>query len=1368
MPDNVEIQGLEFQIKSDSGSAANELNTLKTALDRLKTATSGGIKGLTSVSNQLSTLSKALGGINNSSIQKLKGLSDGLTTLKNVGTVKISSSIANQLNNLSESLGKVKWTDGDKIASLTAGLQPLTQLGRANLTTFINQLGKLPNVVEQLEQVDLDKFTKQMKELAAAMAPLAEEMQKVSNGFSSFPSKIQGLIASSNRYNSSVNNATTGTKAWSAALKGIKLSTVIYSVQRIASAIAEYMHGASEWEGIMYRFGRTFGEETEENYQWIKRLNSELQINVQQFMQYSSIYGTMLKGFGVAQKDAAAMAMNYTELTYDIWSGYNDIYTSFEDAAVAVRSAIAGEVEPIRKAGFTIVDSQLKITAANYGIAYSTQSASEELKSYLRYLTMVDQARAQDLIGTYAREMTTAEGLMRTLRQQLSSLAQTFGSLLLPILVKVLPYVQAFVELINEAIVAIAQLFGVELQPVDFSGISSGAGAAEDLSDNLSDASSAAKKLKQYTAGFDELNVFSPDQGSGGAGAVGGSYEGSFDIDKLWDESIFKNVNSQVDEIRENMDSILGVVLAIGTEMLAWKIAKGVTSFFDKVGGLSGKNLMYQITFSITGLGLFLDGWSKIKDAIQDIQENGSNLTNVTGLISGFAEGLGVAFVTLGKVNTGGALLIISGVAGMISEISDMVKNGPNWENVTSLVNNLGIFLTGIGLVTGNEKLAGSGLMLAGVTLIIQNFGDVVEAFRTGDWSGVDKVELAAGALLTVGGFLTAFGKLHGIFNTVGAGKSVSEATTAMQEVSTSIGGSSGGGLNGTLKNLAQNLGWGLLILTEVAAAAIIFTGTIAIMGYELDQVGKAWDPVIENATTVATGVVLGTAVLVAVGVAAYALGTAGTTVALNVGIGTAILLELGVAAGLFIIEIWAIGEGLNKIGEAWQPVLDNGETIATGIGLGTALLVGIGVVTAALGTATVATAGALPLAIGLGTAILVELAAAFVLFTESLVEVSDELSGKLAPSLRDLNGKLPTLTTDVSDFSTFMKDFAGKIASYTDSMGSITWSSIVNGFMGLFKDDPIQSLSDDIAGIATDAHNLGIQLQTANAELKVAVILLTDYSAFMEQLGILTGKNKNITLATEMFINLQEVGKNLVTGFVTGITNNQPLVVAKMNDLARAIDSGFSAITSGLTTKWNNSISGINTGFTAFQNNMISGLTTFSTKFNLTWKGLWDGLDQVFIAQWNDVLTSLEKGLNSAGTAINRFIRQIKSIDSTSDINLNEVATIKVSKIPQYSEGGFVDEGQLFVAREAGAEMVGSIGRRTAVANNDQIVEGISAGVSVANDGVIAAIYALMNVVEEKDMNVSITEDAIGRSYDRYNNRRGIRVNKGAFANAY
>ena len=53
--------------------------------------------------------------------------------------------------------------------------------------------------------------------------------------------------------------------------------------------------------------------------------------------------------------------------------------------------------------------------------------------------------------------------------------------------------------------------------------------------------------------------------------------------------------------------------------------------------------------------------------------------------------------------------------------------------------------------------------------------------------------------------------------------------------------------------------------------------------------------------------------------------------------------------------------------------------------------------------------------------------------------------------------------------------------------------------------------------------------------------------------------------------------------------------------------------------------------------------------------------------------------------------------------------------KLQKFASGGFPDEGQVFVAREAGAEMVGSISGKTAVANNDQIVEAVSQGVYAA-----------------------------------------------------
>lgn len=1451
MADNVEIQGLEFQIQENSEGAVSGINNLKKALSGLKGATGASVTGLNATSKSIRELKNALSGLNSGDVsKKLTQIATGLKALESAKNIKISSSIANQLNALNAALANVRWTDGDKLRTLADGLRPLSELGKANMTTFINQLKKLPTVIEELEKADIDKFTQQMKELAAAMKPFADEMQKVSNGFSAFPSRIQRLIRSTEQYNGTVRRATNSTSAWSSAMTGIKLSAVVYSVRRVASAVAQYMFEASEWEGIMYRFGRAFGEEAEANYQWIKRLNSELQINVQQFMQYSSIYGTMLKGFGVAQKDAAAMAMNYTELTYDIWAGYNDIYTTFEDAAVAVRSAISGEVEPIRRAGFTIVDSQLKITAANYGIAYSTQSASEELKSYLRYLTLIDQARAQDLIGTYAREMTTAEGLMRTLRQQLSSLAQAFGSLLLPALVKVLPYVQAFVELIGEAIVALAQLFGVDLQPVDFSsGLNSGASAAGDLSDNLGEASSAAKKLKSYTAGFDELNVFSPDQGSGaggGVGASGGSYEGLFDIEKLWDESIFNNINSQVDELKGKLKDVLSTVISIGAEILAWRVAKNLITMLEMLQGFKGQNLLYKITFTIAGLGLFLDSWDKIKEAIDDILDNGPNLTNVTQLISGFAEGLGVAFLALGNVKLAGVSLVISGLSGIVSSISDMVNNEINFDNATNLIRNIGIFLSGIGLLTNNTALLGGGLLLTGITLLVRNFADVVEAFRTGDWSGVDKIEVAAGLLLTVGGFLIAVKKIKATLDSTGGGKGITDTSTALQGVNNAMGNNGGTGLNGTMKNLAQSLGWGIVIIGEVAAAAIIAVGAIAILGKELEEVGKAWEPVIANGETVATAIGVGTGILAAVGLAAYALGSAGgATAAVNIGIGTGILAEIGIATGLFLVEIWGIGEGLTQIYEAWQPVLENGEEVATAIGVGTGLLVGVGAVTAALGAITIGTAGLLPAAIAVGAGILAGMALECIGLVESLRAVADELNYDLAPSLRSLNATLPQLNEDMSNFVDFISIFAGQIASYTDSMGGITWDSIVSGFQQLFAGNPIGDFADDVADIATDTANLNAQLVIAVPELRQAVSLVTQYSALIDQLESLLNDREAVVLSGAMFVNMQEVGVNLVTGFASGMNSQAALLnesfatitngiqltyttmlttiqtqtttawlniytvtitqwttistyltttwttltttwTTTMTTLQTGWSTGWTQMTTGwntfsttfqtslttfstqTTTKWSTMWTQMTTTWTTWQTEFMTGYTTFETEFSTAWYSMWRGMTNTTIIQWNSVLTVMEKAMNNAISALNDVIRSINAVSWITGISLSYFSEVQLDPIPYFAQGGFVDEGQLFIAREAGAEMVGAIGNRTAVANNDQIVEGISAGVANANDGVIAAIYALMNIIEDKDLSVSIGDDVIGRSYDRYSRNRGVRVNSGAFSNAY
>lgn len=100
-----------------------------------------------------------------------------------------------------------------------------------------------------------------------------------------------------------------------------------------------------------------------------------------------------------------------------------------------------------------------------------------------------------------------------------------------------------------------------------------------------------------------------------------------------------------------------------------------------------------------------------------------------------------------------------------------------------------------------------------------------------------------------------------------------------------------------------------------------------------------------------------------------------------------------------------------------------------------------------------------------------------------------------------------------------------------------------------------------------------------------------------------------------------------------------------------------------------------------------------------------------------------LKVDTKSADNILSRFMR---SIPSFKDMKLNLKTDKKKFRIGDFgfdiglfARGGFPDSGQMFIAREAGPELVGRIGRRTAVANNDQIVQGIASAVRSAMAGV-------------------------------------------------
>ena len=1106
MADNVEIQGLEFQIVNDSTQAVAGLQNLINTLNRLKTATNGGATGLSKTAQGIRELSNSLKGLNSGDAsQKITRLTNALTALSQVGNVKISSSIANQLTAINTALAGLKWTDGDKLTSLANGLRPLSELGKANMTTFINQLSKLPKVIEDLEAADIDKFTQQMTALAAAMKPFADEMQKVSNGFSAFPSKIQKLITSTEKYNASARKATTTTGQFTSGLKALNVAAVAITFRKIGHFIAQAVTESNKYQEDLNLFTVALGQYAAEAQNYAEKVSDVMGIDPAQWLRNQGVFNTLLTGFGDTAERAQLMSQNLTQLGYDISSLFN---ISIEDAMQKLQSGISGELEPLRRLGYDLSQAKLQQTALNLGIKESVANMTQAEKAELRYYAIMTQVTTAQ--GDMARTLEAPANRLRILQAQLTQAARAIGNIFIPALNAILPYAIAVVQVIREIANALANLAGFKLTEVDYSGVNSAAVGAGSLADNLDDAAGAAKKLKQYTAGFDELNVFAPNTGSGSGAGAGGA--GGFDFDLPTYDFLGDAVQTRIGEIKKMIEDTLAEITTI------------VSGFMLAVGAIlvvTGVNIPLGVGLMAAGaVGLAATvglNWTAMSS------ELASTLALITGVVGGFLLALGAIMAFSGaNLPLGIALMALGGASLVTAAVI-------NWHNSDRHLTDALTTLTGV---------------LAGASLAV----GAMLAF-TGAATGLGIALMAVGAVTLVSA----------------AALNWNSITDALASPLSRVGLL----VSGATLALGAILAFSGCMPLGIALMAIGATSLVSVMALNWNGLSDEIQNVIAIITTV-------------VSVAFLAIGAALAFSGANIPLGLALLAAGAVTMGTAIMPNW------NDLSDNVQQKISMITTVVGGA------LLAVGAILALSGVA-------LPLGLGLMAA------------------------GALSL------GAVATLNWD------FVVNSIKKVVSVIT--GILSGALIVLGVL----------LCLSGAGVG-----LGLAVLAAGLSLSYAAWTLDD---------------------------------NPITRFVRQMANS------------------------------------------------IIGLVN----------GVIDAINDMFHIQFN--------GLSVMGITL---------------IPAFDIRLVDIPHIPFFEDGGFPNEGQLFIAREAGAEMVGAMGRRTAVANNDQIVEGISAGVSIANDGVIAAIYALLNVVEEKDMSVVIGDNEIGHSYDRYKEKRGRQVSTGVFANAY
>ena len=761
---NTTIEQLELQVQSSSASAEKGIDALSASLSKLKGAVKGGV-GLNAVATQLNNINAALNGMSGDSPQKLSKLADSLQKLSNIGNLKISSSISNQIRNIGSAVSSLDGVSFSNIRDLASALAPLSNLGKNNLTSFVTQLKKIPEVVKALDATTISQFTAKIQQLVSALSPLATQLNTIGNAFSRLPAQIRQTATATNALNTANNTASKGyMNLWAKA-------RMAYNVIRGAShLIASCITESNSYIENINLFTASMGRFAEEAKDYAETVGEVMGIDPGQFMRYQGVFMTITKGFGVVEDKAYLMSKNLTQLGYDLSSFFN---ISFEDSMQKLQSGISGELEPLRRLGFDLSVARLQQEAWNLGIEKSVNAMTQAEKSQLRYYAIMTQVTVAQ--GDMARTLNAPANQLRILSAQVTQCARAFGNIFIPVLNTVLPYLIAFAKVLRMVINLIGKFVGFELPEVDYSGISSGSDAMGDLTDNTNDATNAAKKLKNAMTGIDELNIISPDDGSSGSGSGLGLGAGDLGIELPEYDFLGDAITTKVDELvnkfkewagltddidtwAEFFHTKLGRILILIGEIAAgfalWKLSKSFLDGLNWLHTLMGNGLGNTVAIT-TGIVLTITGltieWTGIKSIIEDGIDKlnfgetigGAILTAIGGTFigKGAATALAKAGITsaaieggmgtalAGALFGGGIAAVVAGLPAFGVGIYSAIKEGLN-------------FLNGF-LVEFGATLTGAGAGAIGAAL--------------GAWGG--PVGIAVGALIgVVVGALTDLG----------------------------------------------------------------------------------------------------------------------------------------------------------------------------------------------------------------------------------------------------------------------------------------------------------------------------------------------------------------------------------------------------------------------------------------------------------------------------------------------------------------------------------------------------------------------------------------------------------------------------------
>lgn len=1435
---DVDITSLSVEISAESQGAELNIDKLTTAISNLRTKGSVGkvCTSLDKLSSSISALKQASAGI--SGLDKVTSFLNGISSVNTTAGVRGVNSVVNAIKKIPNAVSALNGVDfysmSGSITQLTNALAPLSILdisGLKSLGSAFKAIGTVPDLTDKLKAADLDSFANSCQKISTALTPLASQLETVGNAFAKLPPQLSKVVTQANRVTAANERQKKSYMSLSSQLNGF-----MQSAAKLVSlkAIATYLGNAAEKFNSYYEAANLFGvsmkELTGEASTFINKMETLLGIDPTEAMNNMATIQGLTTSFGMASDKAYVLSKNLTQLGYDLASLKN---IPVAESFTKIQAAISGELEPIRRLGVDISNARLQQELLNLGYSQSVSTLSQADKAVLRYIAIMKQTT--DAQGDFARTLSSPANMIRILQAQLNSLARAVGSLLYPALKSILPPLIAAVELVKEFVTGIASLMGVKVEFPDFSSASDAVGGVTDAMDNTTKATGkAAKALKNYIMGFDELNVIQKDNGSSGGSGSGAGAAGNLlgDVD-LSGYDMFKNyVGSSVDEIKAKLEKLLPLVSGIAAGFATWAISNAVLTALEKIKGEGSlieavlKLWKNPIMAAAVAVGIIV---ARFVSLYQNSEKFRKGLERVRALVylaaEGFKQGWNIS-LTDGKLgesieylkeslsNLGQSILNLlpeswqEGITSAFDTISKVVKNLDLdvWDLVTTLA--------GIGLIVSGHPVAGLAVIgFEAISVAVRGLGSENQKTAFGmetDWFnsfksiGESVSNFAAAAVTAIGNIINDIAIFVGWIK-----NGVSETDRLDLQMNGNFIENFVMGIAQTIHNIGVFVGWIVKGVDESDRLAIAANGNfaekfillIADVINGIKEAVKWFGNLIEkiskfNPVSVGKNIIDG----IVKGIVGKKNVADDAVKAVTDGIKEEAQTEL---------EIHSPSKVFNGYGGYIVEGLANGISAAKDLAVNAIQSVSDAV--KAIGSQMADEN------YGLGN---------------GSISLSVDASGK--SMMETANALKRTMRTTNDSFGNWFKKMKTDLGDFTEGIDAVAKAGkdISNGFKSSV--DALTAASKSILnthdGFVSAVSDIRSFVKKSVAEIENEY----QYNGFFGAAGLAIKKAfegvhlvfKKVSSAIKNVSDTIDSVKNVITTF-----NNLKTKVGEVIDQVPALKQAYGGLKSFFSDLFDKD-SGIGKFFSDSWDSILKSTKRFLNQLGIDFSDAWESLGikkgvktltdfifKAFDTNWGDILKSglnflkqfgSNLGIGSGGSSgsgsgsssggdalkwgkalLNGGMAIFKAV--TGDIPGAILSTLGAvgnfagdifgwvgdafggvvdwvgnaiggvvdffKGIFGFANGGFPDAGQLFIAREAGAEMVGSLSGHTAVANNDQIVEGIREGVEAAmerQNQLLRRQNELLQALLEKEGSAEVNVSSFYQAVNRTNQRNG------------